>query len=257
MKRFVIICLAFLGGVAASASAGGREPFDRANAMFEAGDFAGAAAAYEKILVEHGPRAPVYYNLGNSHLRMGDFGPAILAYERAKLLTPRDPDLRANLARARRTAAAFEEESGLHPRVAAALHFLSRDEWSWLIAGGAILLGGLGLVGGVARVRRGWMTRVMVISAALATLVILAGSAALHLRRDEAARGVIVAADAVLRLSPFESAQPLATPGPGRTVQLGETSGDFRFIEIPGTNLQGWLADRDVVAVVPQDEGGN
>jgi tetratricopeptide (TPR) repeat protein len=257
MRRLFIICLACLCGAAASAWADGPETFDRANAMFEAGDFAGAAAAYQEILVEHGPRAPVYYNLGNSHLRMGDYGPAILAYERARLLAPRDPDLKSNLALARKTAAAFEEESGLHPRVAAALHFLSRDEWSWLVVGGAMLLGGLVLLGGAARVRRGWMARVMVLSAALATLVMLAGSAALYLRRDEAARGVIVAADAVLRLSPFETAEPLATPGPGRTVRLGEKSGDFRFIEIPGTNLQGWLADTHVAAVIPPDERAN
>ncbi|RPJ34783.1 MAG: tetratricopeptide repeat protein [Verrucomicrobiaceae bacterium] len=254
MNRFFIICLACLCGAAAPALADGRETFDRANAMFEAGDFAGAAAAYQKILLEHGPRAPVYYNLGNSHLRMGDYGHAILAYERAKLLTPRDPDLRSNLALARKNAAAFEEEPGLHPRVAAALHFLSRDEWSWLVGGGAILLGGLGLLCGVARVRRGCMARVMVVSAALAALVILVASVVLYLRRGEAARGVIVAADAVLRLSPFETAEPLATPAPGRTVRLGEKSGDFRFIEIPGTNLQGWLADKDVASVIPQDE---
>lgn len=257
MKRFFIICLACLCGAAASALADGRGTFDRANAMFEAGDFAGAVAAYEKILVEHGPRASVYYNLGNSHLRMGDYGPAILAYERAKLLAPRDPDLRSNLALARKTAAAFEEGFGLHPRVAAALHFLSRNEWSWLVVGGAFLLGGLGLLGGAARVRRGWVTRVMYISAALAILVILAGSVALYLRRDEAARGVILTADAVLRLSPFETAESVATPGPGRTVRLGEKSGDFRFIEIPGTTLQGWLADKDVAAVIPPDGSGN
>jgi tetratricopeptide (TPR) repeat protein len=259
MKRLFILCLACLCGAAASALAlaDGRETFDRANAMFEAGDFAGAAAAYDEILAEHGPRAAVYYNLGNSHLRMGDHGPAILAYERARLLSPRDPDLRANLALARKNAAAFDGEPGMHPRVEAALQFLSRNEWSWLVAAGAMLLGGLGLLCGVAKVKRGWMTRVTAISAAFAALMILAGSAALYLRRDEAARGVILSADAVLRLSPFETAEPVATPGPGRIVKLGEKNGDFRFIEIPGTDLQGWLADKDVAPVIPPDGTGN
>jgi tetratricopeptide (TPR) repeat protein len=256
MRRLFIICLACLCGAAAPALAVGRGEFERANALFETGDFAAAAAAYEKILGEHGPRAAVYYNLGNSHLRMGDHGPAILAYERARLLTPRDPDLRANLAMARKNAAAFDEEPGLHPRVAAALQFLSRDEWSWLVAAGAMLLGVLGLLCGVARIKRGWMTRVTATSAALSTLMILAGSVALYLRRDEAARGVILSADAVLRLSPFETAESVATPGPGRIVRLGEKSGDFRFIEIPGTDLQGWLADKDVAAVIPPDGAG-
>jgi hypothetical protein len=39
-------------------------------------------------------------------------------------------------------------------------------------------------------------------------------------------------------------------------VRLGEKSGDFRFIEIPGTDLQGWLADKDVAAVIPPDGAG-
>lgn len=257
MKRLLIICLAWMCGGIGSAFADGRDEFDRANAIFEAGDFANAAAAYEEIIMNHGPRASVYYNLGNSHLRMEDYGRAILAYERARLLSPRDPDLRSNLALARKTAAAFEEDPALHPRLAAALHFLSRNEWSWLVAGGAILLGLLGLLGGVVRVRRGWMTRVISISAVIAVLLIVAGSVALYLRRADAARGVIVSADAVLRLSPFETAESVATPPPGRTVMLGEKSGDFRFIEIPGTNLQGWLADKDVSPIIPRDGGGS
>jgi tetratricopeptide (TPR) repeat protein len=106
MKRLFIIFLACLCGAAAQALAAGRAEFEQANALFEAGDFAGAADAYERILEEHGPRAAVFYNLGNSHLRMEDYGRAILAYERARLLTPRDPDLRSNLALARKTAAA-------------------------------------------------------------------------------------------------------------------------------------------------------
>lgn len=257
MERIFIICLAWMCGALAPVLADGRGDFGRANALFEAGDFAQAATAYEKILVEHGSRASAYYNLGNSHLRMGNYGSAILAYERAKLLAPHDPDLRSNLALARKNAAAFEEEPALHPRLAAALYFPSRNEWSWLVAGGSMLLGGLGLLWGVVRVRRSWMTQVIHVSAALAVLVILVGSVALYLRRAEAARGVILNADAVLRLSPFETAGSVATPGAGRIVQLGEKSGGYRFIDIPGTDLQGWLLDSDVASVIPSDGSGN
>lgn len=257
MERIFIICLAWMCGGLASALADGRSEFDRANALFEAGDYAEAATTYEKIILEGGSRASVYYNLGNSHLRMGDYGPAILAYERAKLLAPHDPDLRSNLALARRNSGAFEEETVLHPRLAAALHFPSRNEWSWLVAGGSILLGGLALLWGMTRVRHGWMIRAIHISAALAVLVVLASSVALHLRRAEAARGVILNADALLRLSPFETAGSVATPGAGRIVHLGEKSGGFRFIEIPGSDFQGWLDDKDVAAVIPAYGTGN
>ena len=105
-----------------------------ANQQFKSGDFAGAAAAYEKIIAAEGPRASVYYNLGNSYQQLKQYGPAILAYERARLLTPRDPDLLANLALARKAATAFEE-TGLHPWLDAVVNHLSRNEWSWLVAG--------------------------------------------------------------------------------------------------------------------------
>ena len=103
-------------------SAAGRMVLRGANQRFKAGDFAGAAAAYEKILSAEGPRASVYYNLGNAYQNLKQYGPAILAYERARLLTPRDPDLLANLALARKAAAAFEE-TGRDPRLDAALEF--------------------------------------------------------------------------------------------------------------------------------------
>lgn len=231
--------------VSAAASASG---FHDANRRFETGDFAGAAAAYEKLLAAEGPRAAVLYNLGNSYQRLGQHGPAILAYERARLLTPRDPDLQANLRLARKAAAAFEEPVD-HPRLHAALHFLSRNEWSWLLVGAALFLGGLALVLGVMKVPRGGMRRIQVISAAVAGLVFVVASAALFLRGSEEMLGVVLSENATVRLSPFESAEVLGSPVPGRTVHLGEESGGFRYVEVPGTTLRGWLAREDVAAV--------
>lgn len=245
-KNFLLGLLCFLIGVSSiSASA-----FDDANQRFKSGDFAGAASGYEKIISVEGPRAAVYYNLGNSCQQLKQYGPAILAYERARLLTPRDPDLIANLALARKAATAFEE-GGLHPWLDAVVHYLSRNEWSWLVAGGALLIGVLAVVGGVAKPPR----RSVLISAGLAGLAgifIIAGSTALYLRRGEAARGIVLSEGATVRLSPFEKAEALGTPGPGRSVRLGEKNGGFQYIEVPGATLKGWLSEKDVAAIHPQ-----
>ena len=48
--------------------------------MVDAADLAGAAAAYEKVIAADGPRASVYYNLGNSYQQLKQYGPAILAW---------------------------------------------------------------------------------------------------------------------------------------------------------------------------------
>lgn len=219
--------------------------FDQANQQFKSGDVAGAAAAYEKVLAAEGPRASVYYNLGNSYQQLKQYGPAILAYERARLLSPRDPDLLANLALARKAAAAFEE-NGLHPWLEAVVHYLSRNEWSWLVAGGALFLGILAIASVGKFPRRG-----LLVAAGLAGVIILAGSTALYLRRGEAARGIVLSTEATVRLSPFEKAESLGTPGQGRIVRLGAKNGDYQYIEVPGASLRGWLASRDVAAITP------
>ena len=43
------------------------------------------------------PAAEVFYNLGNAYFREGKIGLAVLNYERARRLTPRDRDLLTNL----------------------------------------------------------------------------------------------------------------------------------------------------------------
>lgn len=71
---------------------------DKARREFEA-----SIACYERLVDEGGVRnGRVYYNVGNAYLLMGDVGRAILNYRRAERLIPTDPNLRANLAEARR-----------------------------------------------------------------------------------------------------------------------------------------------------------
>ena len=221
--------------------------FHQANEQFKTGDFTAAAASYEKILTAEGPRAEVFYNLGNSYQQLKQYGPAILAYERAVLLTPRDPALLANLALARK-AAAISQQSGPYPRLDGVLNYLSRNEWSWLVAGGALFLGGLAVACGAVKLPRQWVLGF----AGFAGICIITGATALYLRRAETRRGVILASDAAVRLSPFEKAESVGTVSVGRIIRLGVKNGNFRYIEVPGTSLSGWLADKDVAAVAPE-----
>src|ERR1700691_3402522 len=57
---------------------------------------------------QSGYSAPALYNLANSFARAGKPGLAVLNYERARLLDPKDPDIEANLRHVR-------EASGLPP----------------------------------------------------------------------------------------------------------------------------------------------
>ena len=71
-----------------------------ANAAYENGQYQQAVERYEQIVgsIRNGV---VHYNLGNAYFRLGKRGKAILNYERAKRLMPRDKDTSFNLKVAR------------------------------------------------------------------------------------------------------------------------------------------------------------
>ena len=78
--------------------------FMAAVAAYKAEDYDKAIAAYEEILRAGKESGALYYNLGNSYFKKGSLGKAILNYERARRLIPRDGDLNFNLEYARAKA---------------------------------------------------------------------------------------------------------------------------------------------------------
>jgi tetratricopeptide (TPR) repeat protein len=92
-----------VGLVVAAASAAENEPagpqttFYHANALYKDGRYADAVREYEGLLQSGLESGPLYFNLGNAYFKAGEYGRAILNYERAARLIPRDPDLLANL----------------------------------------------------------------------------------------------------------------------------------------------------------------
>lgn len=71
--------------------------FNQANSAYQKGDYNEAAGLYQQIWDEGYLSGNLCYNLGNAYFKLGAKGRAILNYERAKRLIPRDADLRANL----------------------------------------------------------------------------------------------------------------------------------------------------------------
>ena len=75
--------------------------FDEGNRRYREGDYAGAVELYGRILESGVESGELHYNLGNAWFRLGELGPAILHYERARRIMPRDDDLGTNLELAR------------------------------------------------------------------------------------------------------------------------------------------------------------
>jgi len=69
----------------------------RANDLYASNNYQQAADSYESLRERGLNNGHLYYNLGNTYIRLGKTGPAILNYIRAQKLIPRDENLQANL----------------------------------------------------------------------------------------------------------------------------------------------------------------
>ena len=73
----------------------------KGNRLYQKEEFEKAIETYQKLVEKNYESAGLYYNLGNAYFKSHQLGPAILYYERAKLLAPNDDDIQYNLEMAR------------------------------------------------------------------------------------------------------------------------------------------------------------
>jgi tetratricopeptide (TPR) repeat protein len=96
--KIIFTSLLILIGAGKTFSADVAADFSAANKFYAEGKFSEAAGAYEKIL-QTGTQSPaLLFNAGNAEFKAGHLGQAITAYQKAARLTPRDAEIRANLA---------------------------------------------------------------------------------------------------------------------------------------------------------------
>ncbi len=72
------------------------QKFFVAGSAYSRGDYPAAIKEYEEILKNNLESGSLYFNLANSYYKQGELGKAILNYERAKRLLPRDADVNFN-----------------------------------------------------------------------------------------------------------------------------------------------------------------
>lgn len=96
MKKAIII-IQFLLPLMLLAGNAQQALISEADSAYSAEEFKEAAAMYEKVLSEGFASAELYYNLGNTYFNLNNLPSAILNYERALVLAPRDADINFNL----------------------------------------------------------------------------------------------------------------------------------------------------------------
>lgn len=75
----------------------GSPTVSEADSAYYAGEYRKAAIIYNEVAEEHGVSASLLYNMGNAYLQDGDYGNAMLCYQRGKKLDPSNKNINGNL----------------------------------------------------------------------------------------------------------------------------------------------------------------
>ncbi len=107
--------------------------FDEANTFYNSGKYTEAVQKYEAVISSGQHSSEIYFNLGNAHYKLNHIAPSIYYYEKALLLSPKDEEIRNNLAFAKNmTIDAIDTvpEIGLSKFVRKAINSFSFDVWA-------------------------------------------------------------------------------------------------------------------------------
>src|SRR5438067_13149878 len=114
MKLSACFIAILCGAVSTVSSFGQAEgDFTKANQDYAQGHFKEAISGYEALARAGQWSANLFYDLGNAYFRVGDFGQAVLNYERALALERHQPEVIAYLQIARDVAHSYELQQSL------------------------------------------------------------------------------------------------------------------------------------------------
>lgn len=236
---FAYFILSLTTAFATDLSAG----FDSANRLYEQGKFSDAASAYEKLVQSGSVSSALYFNLGNAYFKSGQLGHALAAYHRAEQLSPRDPEVRANLQFVRtQVQGPTLSPTGLQRRLAS----LSINEWATLTA--VLFWLSLSLLV-LVQFRPAWKQplRNFLLSSGVATLVVGACLAVAWFNGSTPA-AIVVARDAVIHNGPLDEAPANLTVHDGAEMSVLDTKSDWLQVRLDG-NRVGWLKREQVVLI--------
>lgn len=254
MRRLSLFLLAVLGSltlVGATSPATTASP----DSLFAAKRYSEASQAYEALLQQSAPTVSALANLGNSYYQEGQLGRAVLSYERALLLDPRNAEAQEVSAFLQRKTVdrlpspeSWLRQAGDRLAYAAPLTL-------WLVLCPLAL--GLSLAGWVVfALSREPRTRRLSFYGALVALAPALLSLALILHWTSApryaeARAVLLLPERALYSDPSASSQEVMKLHEGTRVLLtGKEQNGWRQVQLPD-GRQGWLEGHTLEAVAP------
>ncbi len=242
-RLFVDLCCAVICTFVA-ASAFAQTEFAKANQEYAQGHFKEAIDGYETQARAGQWSANVFYDLGNAYFRTGDFGRAILNYERALALERHHPEAAANLQIARDEARALEMQQSSPERY---LQFASVNQYS-IAAAIAFWMGAFSTVALIlARRRSARLIALSILSFSVCALAIFAAYEIDHGNKGRAL-AIITGNNVQARLATADTANSVLALPPGSEIKMLNTRGDWIYAALPN-NLRGWIPAKNAEPV--------
>jgi len=242
-----LISVALPIGCWAASDAGRKsDPHDalvEANQLFEKGDLSRALNIYQDLVQQGFEGAALYYDLGNVYFKMGERGRAVLWYERARRLAPRDSDIQFNLGLAR----SHLKDTGESPFERILFYFTPSE----LAVGASVLIWiffillGLRILGSI----RGesWPGLALWFSGICLAVAGAWFGGTLYLVYQPT--GVVIAPPGEVRNGPGEDYSVGFTMPEGSEVTILNRRPDWVQVGVVQQGLKGWMPSKDLEAI--------
>lgn len=243
--HFWISVLAFALSWMGATSAWAEEDaaFVRANRDYSEGRYHEAVEGYQSLVQSGRWSANLFYDLGNAWFRVGDFGQAILNYERALALDPHHPEAEANLQLAQDEARALELRKTWIERYLEAGTVTQYTVVAALALWFAVFLA----------VRLFFSRRSLGRAALIAlSLLVFVGAVLAVYARETGAKGndlaIVIGKDIEARLATADSSSSVLALPPGSEIKILSERGDWIYAALPN-DLRGWLPAKSAARV--------
>ncbi len=221
------------------------------NQYYLDGDYERAAVAYQSVIDSGYTAAALYYNLGNAYYKSHNITMALVNYERAHILDPKDKDIQHNLNVAREFVTDRIDvlpEFFLRRAYEGFVKTFSADLWALISLSAFILALSILLVYffskrvGIRRLAF-WMGIIFILIAG-STLLFASKQHRLISRHNQA---IIITPSVTIKSSPdAESGTDLVLLHEGTKVTVEDSLSDWREVVLSDGN-RGWLKESDLV----------